>query len=310
MTHDSHAGADPEVRRLISTLAERGPGIADIRAAFRDFVRRVEAEGGPRPEIARIADGAVAGPAGPIPVRLYEPHDRPAATSDAFVFLHGGGWAIGDLDTGDLGARALAAGLAMRVISVDYRLAPEHPFPAGLDDCMAVVRAAIAGTSGSVYVGGESAGANLSAVAAMLCRDEGLRLAGQFLINPGVDLLADTPSRRRLGHSEGLSMAAIAMFTAMYAGKGDAADPRMSPLRAASLAGVAPCFVTTAGFDPLLDEGVAYAQRLIAEGVPVVYLPMPKMMHAWWVLLTASSGAADNLVRMMALARAFVAAHR
>lgn len=307
--NDSHAGADPDVRRLIGMLEDRGPEPADMRAAFLDFVRRLSAQGAP-PAIAHIHDSEIAGSAGPIPVRIYEPQDRPIATSDVFVFLHGGGWVIGDLETADLGARVLAAGLDMRVVSVHYRLAPEHPFPAGLEDCLSVVRAAIAGTSGSVYVGGESAGANLSAAVALTCRDEGRHLAGQFLINPGIDLIADTESRRRLGYSDGLTMAAIKTFTALYAGQNDPADPLMSPLRAANLAGVAPCFLTTAEFDPLLDEGAAYAQRLIDAGVPVVYLPMPKMMHAWWLLLTTSAGAADNLKRMMALARGFVEAYR
>jgi acetyl esterase len=308
----SHDGADPEVRRLIALLVDRGPEAppAALREAFVDFVRKVEAMGPPHAEVAEVRDTAIPGDGGAIPVRLYLPAEAAGDPGDCFVFLHGGGWTVGDLETGDLGARALCEGLGIRVVSVHYRLAPEHPFPAPLDDCMAVLRALRGRFAGSLYVGGESAGANLSAAAALLCRDEAIRLAGQVLINPAVDHRTTSASHRRLGHGEGLTTEAVETFFGWYVGDADPADPRISPIFAETLVGVAPCFLVTAEFDPLLDDGAAYAKRLIDAGVPLTYLRMPGMMHAWWALTTASAAADANLKRMLALARGFVAAHR
>ncbi len=308
----SHEGADPEIRHLIGMLEDQGPGAppSALREAFVDFVRKVEARGSPHAEVAEVRDTTVSGEAGTIPVRMYLPAQVDNDPGDCFVFLHGGGWTVGDLETGDLGARALCAGLGIRVISVHYRLAPEHPFPAPLDNSMAVVRAMRDRFSGSIYVGGESAGANLSAAAALLCRDEAIPLAGQFLINPAVDHRTTSSSHQRLGDGEGLTSEAVEMFFGWYAGNMNPSDPRISPIFTETLAGVAPCFLVTAEFDPLIDDGAAFAKRLIDAGVPVSYLPMPRMMHAWWALLTASSAAGANLQRMLHLARGFVAANR
>jgi acetyl esterase len=198
----------------------------------------------------------------------------------------------------------------MSVISVDYRLSPEHPFPAPLDDCMAVVRAMRDRFAGPLYIGGESAGANLSAAAALLCRNQAIRLAGQFLINPALDYRTTSESHRRLGNGEGLTSKAVDRFFGWYVGDADPADLRISPIFAETLVGVAPCFLITAEFDPLLDDGAAYAKRLVDAGVPVTYLPMPAMMHAWWALIGASPAAAANLKRMLSLARGFVEAYR
>lgn len=304
---DSHAGADADVRRLIATLEDRGKEPRHLREAFVDFVRAVEAGGAPHHQVERIEDATIAGKAGPIEVRIYTPANaRPDAT---IAYFHGGGWVVGDLETGDLGARALAAELGIEVVSVHYRLVPEHPYPASFDDCLSVVEAAVARGRHSIYVAGESAGGNLAAAMAIACRDRGIRLAGQILINPLVDTVT-TPSRQSLGYGAGLTVEAIDMFTDMYGAGADANDPRLWPNRAPTLVGVAPAFVITAAFDPLFDDGVNYARRLIEAGVPVTYQPMPTMMHAWWAVFTAAPGARKYLDQMMALARGFVGAYR
>lgn len=306
--NDPHENADPGVRGLIARLEDRGTAPEALRGAFLDFVRQVEAGGTPRHDIAKIVDSTIAGKAGPVAVRIYTPE---GAMGDAcFVYFHGGGFVVGDLETADLGARALAAELRIKLISVHYRLAPEHPFPAPFDDCLSVIQSVAAEGVRSIYIGGESAGANLSAALAQACRDANIRLAGQFLINPLVEGILCTPSRNRLGHGDGLTLEAIDMFIRLYAGAADPNDPRISPLRAATLAGVAPAFVTTAECDPLLDDGILYAKRLIKAGVPTIYQPMPRMMHAWWALLTASPAARAHLDQMMSLARGFVGAYR
>lgn len=304
---DSHAAADADLRRLIATLEDRGKEPRQLREAFADFVRAVEAGGQPRHRVDSVEDSTIDSPAGPIPVRIYTPTN--ASPGAAIALFHGGGWVVGDLETGDLGARALAAELGIEVLSVHYRLAPEHPFPAAFDDCMSVVESLAAGGRQSVYVAGESAGGNLAAAVAIACRDKGVRLAGQFLINALLDT-THTASRERLGYGAGVTVEAIDMFVAMYAGDAEQDDPRLLPNRARSLEGVAPAFVVTAQFDPLVDEGAEYARRLIAADVPIVYQPMPTMMHAWWALFTASSGARIHLDRMMCLARGFVGAYR
>ena len=228
----SHDGADPEIRRLIAMLEDRGRDAspAELRGAFASFVRTVEAMGTPRAEVAEVQDTAVSGPDGGVPVRIYLPKETGTDPNDCFVFFHGGGWSIGDLETGDLGARAICAGLGMKLVSVDYRLAPEHPFPAALNDGMAVLRAMRDRSTGAVYIGGESAGANLSAAAALLCCDEAIPLAGQFLINPAVDYKTSSASHRRLGTGDGLTSDSVAMFFDWYAAGADPADPRISPI--------------------------------------------------------------------------------
>jgi acetyl esterase len=239
-----------------------------------------------------------------VPTRTYEPSGDPAAALDVIVYLHGGGWAVGGLDTADAGARALAAGLGVRVVSVDYRLAPETPFPGPLDDCRAVFDEVAGRPSTSrVLVAGESAGGNLAAALALDARDRGRSLAGQILINPALDASCDSPSHQRYGTGYGLTTADMRRYIGWYAGDAARDDPLLSPLAASSLAGVAPAVVTTAGFDPLRDDGARYASRLVADDVPVAYLPMPAMLHGWWALLHAAEGAREELRRLLGAAR-------
>lgn len=303
MAHDK---ADPEVRRLIALHDYQGPGAApsQMRAAFAAFIRRVEQLGGPKPEVMRIEDKTIQGSEGPIPVRVYESAEAMPGT---MLFFHGGGWVLGDLDTADLGARVLAASLDLRVISVDYRLAPEHPFPAAFNDCLEALSYTRQQYPGPVFVAGESAGANLAAAVAHAARNDGIPLAGQILINPGLDRRASTGSHRTFGSGDGLTTEAVRRFFSWYAGGTPEHDSRVSPSLAKKLEGVAPCFIVTAGCDPLLDEALIYAQGLIAAGVSTTYLTMPSMMHGWWCLLTSSVAARKSLGEMTESLKGFTA---
>jgi acetyl esterase len=309
---DAHGGADPEVRRLLAMLPDNGPDATaeQLRASFSSFVRKVESEGTEKPAMASVFDSLVSGADGSIKVRTYEPNSNPKPGDDCLLFFHGGGWVVGDIETGDLGARALAAGLNIRVVSVDYRLAPEHPFPAPLNDCLAVFQEVRRSSSGAIYVAGESAGANLAAALALVCRDAGIPLSGQLLINPALHSKIDTPSHSRFGNGEGLTSAAVARFFQWYTGSGNANDPHISPMSAERLSGLSPCLIVTAGFDPLRDDGASYAKRMIDAGVATTYLEMPGMMHGWWMLLTSSETCRLELKRMLTMASAFLATTR
>jgi acetyl esterase len=245
----------------------------------------------PEPEpVAEVAALAAAGPAGPIALRLYRgqgcAEGRP---QPALVYLHGGGWVIGDLESHDQVCRALANAASCIVLAVDYRLAPEHKFPAAAEDTIAALQwiaanAARLGIDASrLAVGGDSAGGNLAAVAAIDARDRGgppLRL--QFLVYPAADMSLDWPSAERHAQQLPLTRAAMDWFIAHYLrSPADKADWRASPLRAANLNGLPPAFIVTAGFDPLCDEGQAYAQALQGAGVPVVHEPFPGQIHGF-----------------------------
>jgi acetyl esterase len=302
---------DAEIQGLIDLL-EIGEVPAptltpsEIRDAFEAFAADMSSRGS-LAQVERVDDAAVKTDAGPVATRTYEPTGNPAERLDVIVFFHGGGWVAGDLVTGDPGARALAAGLGLRVVSVDYRLAPEAPFPAAFEDCFAVVREIVGrAETASVVVAGESAGGNLAAAVAIACRDKGISLAGQILLNPVLDLVAATESRRRLAEGYGLTTADVDRYADWYAKGADRNDPRLSPGRAPSLHGIAPSIVVTAGFDPLHDEARDFAVRLVKESVPVTYLPMPTLLHGWWSLLPASAVARGQLERLLDAVRSLV----
>jgi acetyl esterase len=213
--------------------------------------------------------GSLPGPAGPLPVRTY----RPPRSRATMVFFHGGGWAVGDLDTHDALCRRLALDAQLTVISVGYRLAPENPFPAGRDDALAAFDAVRARARGPVGVGGDSAGGNLAALVAQARPG----VAWQLLIYPVCDLRRLTASYRHLGEGYVLERAAIDRYLRWYGA--EPTDPLASPLLAP--VGRAPAVVVTAGFDPLRDEGEQYAERLAAEGVPVRDLRFPGLVHGF-----------------------------
>jgi acetyl esterase len=228
----------------------------------------------------------------------------------ALVFFHGGGWTIGDLDTHDALCRQLAQGARCAVFSVDYRLAPESPFPAAVEDCLAATRfvfedaASLKVDKNKIAVGGDSAGGNLAAV---VCLHRAMPLAFQLLIYPATDHQGETASMQRNGEGYLLTRALMRRFRDNYLPRpADYVDWRASPAFAKSHAGLPPAFVLTAGFDPLLDEGKAYAELLARAGVEVAYRDYADMIHGFivmgGVLDTANQAVADCCV---ALRRAF-----
>jgi acetyl esterase len=216
---------------------------------------------------------------GGVPIRAY----RPAGVAKtevlpALVFFHGGGWTIGDLDTHDAFCRSLTNGARCEVFSVEYRLAPEAPFPAAVEDCIAATEFVLAQSS-VVAVGGDSAGGNLAAVVALTLRQ---RIAFQLLIYPATDQSMASESLKRNGEGYLLTRATMERFRANYLPQpADWLDWRASPALAKSHAGLAPAFVLTAGFDPLCDEGRQYAELLARAGVEVEYRNYPDMIHGF-----------------------------
>jgi acetyl esterase len=215
-----------------------------------------------------------------VPVRLYTPLG--AGTDVRIVFLHGGGWVVGDLELADASCRALADATGALVASVEYRLAPEHPFPAGLEDCYAVTCSLA--RDGAVVVAGDSAGGNLAAAACLLARDRGgPAIAGQLLIYPATDYKARTPSALQFAEGHWLTLAEMDWYWDRY---GDpeqlARSPYASLLRAPNLAALPPAMVCTAGCDLLRDEAEAFAARLLTAGVPTYARRFPGQLHGFF----------------------------
>ena len=283
---------DPQAQALINLIAEKGfPAThtlspAEARAWYRD--RRSFSQPAPR-DMAEVRDLAAPGPLGPIPLRLYRPAgvSGPAPT---LVYFHGGGWVMGDLDTHDVLCRELADEARCVVVSVDYRMGPEHRFPAAPDDCLAATRWLMAQAGDLALdatrfaVGGDSAGGNLAAVVSIALRDapgpQPLRF--QLLIYPATDMRAGAPSHTSNGQGYVLTSDTIAYFHDQYIT--DAAhdlDWRASPLLREDLAGLPPALVLTAGYDPLRDEGIAYAQRLSEAGVRASLLSFERQIHGF-----------------------------
>lgn len=255
----------------------------------RAEIRRTSAAFAAAPlPLAKVEDLEVPGPAGAIPARLYRPFATDAQLP-LLVYFHGGGWVVCDLDTHDGCCRFLSRGAGVNVLSVGYRLAPEHRFPAAVDDCVAAFRwaAAHAEELGSdparIAVGGDSAGGNLSAVVAQAtARDEGPRPAMQLLLYPVTDLSTKHASYRLFAEGFFLTEKQMDWYRGHYlADESDARDPRASPLLARDLRGLAPAYVVTAGFDPLRDEGERYARRLEEAGTRVVLRRHEGLVHGF-----------------------------
>ena len=267
------------------------------------------------PELKSVAPLSIPSPAGAIPARIYTPVKLRQADGLApcLVFFHGGGWVIGDLDSHDVVCRKLAHEGELIVISVDYRLAPEHKFPAAVDDAIAAT-AWIAGNASRLgidasrlMVGGDSAGGNLAAVVALAARDgNGPKIAGQVLIYPATDFAMTHPSHQEPETSILLTHTVIKWFRDHYLNSpADGHDWRASPARAETLAGLPPAYVMTAGADPLRDEGNEYAERLKAAGVPVTFKTFPGQFHGFFtmgkLLQQANVAATDIAVWLRAL---------
>ncbi len=235
-------------------------------------------------KLESVRDEQIAG----VKVRRYRPL---AAKRGLLIYFHGGGWVLGDVDSHDSPVRALALATEREVISVDYRLAPEHRYPAAFDDSLAVTRALLGDQS--VVVAGDSAGGNLAAVVANRCAADGVKLAAQVLLYPVTDCAAETPSYDAYGTGHFLTRETMRYFVREYLPEeARRHEPDCSPLRAASLKGVAPGYVLLAGCDVLRDEGRAYAKRLHADGVEAHLDEVPGVLHGFFSLQGLSEGRA------------------
>jgi acetyl esterase len=315
------APLDPVIAQIIPMLPLRDPATMTPRSA-RESLRALAAARAavPPPPVDEVRDIRVKGGAGPLDARLYRVARGPAPT---VVFFHGGGWVAGDLETHDRQARNLAIETGAVVVSVDYRRPPETRFPGAFEDAVAAAQdvfarvAEFGGDAGRLGVAGDSAGGNLAAATAIACRDAGIRLAAQLLVYPVTDVVgayvdpdenARFPSRAENAEGYFLTRATMEWFTGHYlADAAHARDWRVSPLRAASLAGLAPAIVTTAWFDPLRDEGVAYARALDAAGVPVTHHEGASLIHGYFGLGDASEVARREAQRARADFRALLA---
>jgi acetyl esterase len=268
------------------------PPLPELRQQLRTMVTLMDE---PAPALPRIEDIRIPGPAGEIGARVYDATGAQAPPRPVLAYYHGGGWVQGDLETHHGLCARLALYSGALVVSVDYRLAPEHKFPAGVEDAFAAYgwlrahAAELGGDPGRVGVAGDSAGGNLSAVVSQLVARAGEPVpACQVLIYPAVDFALDTPSHREMEEAHVIPRDRIVWYTEQYLrGDADRSDLRASPLRAPDLAGQPPTLVVTAGFDPLRDEGLAYAERLRAAGVDVVYREYPGQIHAFVSLTKA-----------------------
>ncbi|HEY6762899.1 MAG TPA: alpha/beta hydrolase [Baekduia sp.] len=283
---------DADLERLLAELEAKlalvtaEPTLDGERAEFGRLVAWMQS--GPEAiatELALVADDHVPGRSGrAIPIRVYDAEAARAEPADVIVYLHGGGWMIGDVDTHDEICRLVADRTRARVVAVDYRLAPEHPFPAALHDCLDVLEALTRDPeTGRLCVAGDSAGGNLAAALALHCRDTaGPEIAAQLLFYPCLDIGREDGSMARFAEGYVLTKDAMFRYYDQYApGREQRSDPLAAPLRAASLEGLPPTVISTAGFDPLLDEGRDFAGRLVAADVPTTYLPFPTLTHGW-----------------------------
>jgi acetyl esterase len=288
---------DPDAAAVFTAFQEAGrpPYETLSPQEAREFYLQGRVVTNPEPpELASVQPLAIPSPDGSIPARVYTPKAprRSNGLAPCLVFFHGGGWVIGDLDSHDVVCRKLADEGELIVISVDYRLAPEHKFPAAVDDAITATKwiadnAKQLGIDASrLMVGGDSAGGNLAAVVAIAARDGGgPAIAGQVLIYPATDFAMTHPSHSEPETSILLTHSVIKWFRDHYLnGAADVGDWRASPARAATLIGLPPAYVLTAGADPLRDEGNDYAERLKQAGVAVTHRTFPGQFHGFFTM--------------------------
>jgi acetyl esterase/lipase len=282
-------------------------GPEEARRRFADLPRQSV-----HPEVS-AEDRSIDGPDGPIPVRIYRPPSEKTVLP-VVVFIHGGGWSVGDLDTYDGSARLHAATCEAVVVSVDYRLAPEHPYPAAVDDVWAATRwvAANAGQLGGdpdrIAVTGDSAGGNLAAVVAQLARDAGVPLRFQLLWYPSTTFDTSLPSFAENAEAPILTLAACSGFTRWYVGDTDLSQPppTLVPARG-ELAGLPAAYIAVAGHDPLRDDGIRYAELLTEAGVPVELHNAESLVHGYVAYAGVVPAATEATARGLNALRAALA---
>ncbi|MCZ6792190.1 MAG: alpha/beta hydrolase, partial [Planctomycetota bacterium] len=308
---------DPEVQEVLDEAARLAP--PDFDTLSPDEARREMLALAPPVDPERAArlveDRRLPGPRGEIPVRLYHPPGDDVGTPPVTVYFHGGGWVVGCIETHHALCHALAAESACLVASVDYRLAPEHPFPAAVDDALVATRwlaenaATVGADGGRLAVAGDSAGGNLAAVVSLLARDlGGPPIRFQALVYPVTD--CDLSTASYLENAEGylLTRARMRWFWDHYIPidrerESERADPRASPLRSVNVAGLPPALVLTAEFDPLRDEGEAYARRLQESGVPTVLSRYDGVVHGFFRMTARLRRAREALDQVAAALR-------
>jgi acetyl esterase len=286
---------DPQVKVLLDQMAAanqpafHSQSPADARKAMDAMLNVL----GPGPDVHKVEDRKIPGPAGDIPVRIYSPPGKPIGI---LVYFHGGGWVVGDIASHDYVCRALTNAAGCVVVSVDYRLAPEHKFPAGPEDCYAATEwvsknaASLGSDADHIAVGGDSAGGNLAAVISLMARDrKGPRIRHQMLIYPVTDAAMDTPSYKEFT-ADGFVLSKLEMewFWGYYlANKRDGENPYASPSRASNLSNLPPAHIITASHDPLRDEGEAYAELLKKAGNRVKVKRYQGVVHGFFSLQAA-----------------------
>lgn len=291
MSDVDRSGVEPGLRAFLQAEdAYDGPPLVCLspgqaRAAFGHATR---AWWGPVDAVGAVADIEVPGSSEGIRARVYTP--ATVGPHPGVVFFHGGGWVVGDLDTHDGPCRSLCNRAQAVVVSVEYRKAPEHPFPVPLDDAWQALRwvrdnsASLGFGADALVVAGESAGANLAAVVARRARDAGIELAAQVLVYPVTDCVFRTESYRQRGEGFGLTGSEMRWFFDHYARGQDWAQSEIAPLRIGDLSGLPPAYLVTCEFDPLRDEGRSYAERLRAAGVPVVHQHLADAIHGVFLM--------------------------
>jgi len=297
---------DPDIRRLLDTVFAMPPSAAEpdvalLRAAAEEAPKRL---GGVAQALASVEDVAAPGPAAPIPLRIYRPSaSRPLPL---VVYAHGGGWVTGSLDSHDRLCRLLASHLPAVLVAVGYRCAPEHVYPSALDDCEAAwrwasTRAKALGADGERFtVAGDSSGGNLAAALTLRLRAAGAAQPSlQLLLYPALDAGCSRPSYREFARGYNLARAQMAWYWNAYRAGAEMADPQLSPLAATDLSGLPPAVVAVAEADVLRDDGLDYAHRLEAAGVPVRIVDCAGMIHGflrWTGEVPAALGWIDAIV--------------
>ncbi len=308
----------PDLQLLLAVLERAGEQPLEELGPLgaRAERRRAAPVGNGRPApVGAVAELSIDGAAGPLHARHYAPLAQERGPAPLLVYFHGGGWVIGDLDTHDGACRMLCRHAGVHVLSVDYRLAPEHPFPAAVDDACAALRwglahaAELGADPSRVAIGGDSAGGNLAAVACWLAARSGEPLpAAQLLVYPATDLAARRRSSELFGERFFLTTSDMEWFVDTYVGAADRADPRLSILRAPDLTGLPPALVVTAGFDPLRDEAEEYAAALAAAGNVVAVRRFPGLIHGFMGMIGVSPSGRDATIELGGGLRGLLAA--